>query len=93
MLRDAFKTAYKECPNQLVITKEQLKDFATEQWKDKGSAEISRQINPNQETRWLGRLIKAGIVESDGAGTSFRVVKESVINAVRNAFAKEKAPS
>lgn len=93
VLRDAFKTAYKECPNQLVITKEQLKDFATEQWKDKGSAEISRQINPNQETRWLGRLIKAGIVESDGAGTSFRVVKESVINAVRNAFAKEKAPS
>lgn len=93
VLRDAFKTAYKECPNQLVITKEQLKDFATEHWKDKGSAEISRQVNPNQETRWLGRLIKAGIVESDGAGTSFRVVKESAINAVRNAFTKEKAPN
>lgn len=93
VLRDAFKTAYKECPNQLVITKEQLKDFATEQWKDKGSAEISRQINPNQETRWLGRLIKAGIVESDGAGTSFKVVKASAVDTIQNSFTKEEAPS
>ena len=93
VLKVAFKTVYKECPHQLVITKEQLKDFATEQWKDKGSAEISRQINPNQETRWLGRLIKAGIVESDGAGTSFKVVKASAIDAIQNSFTKEKAPS
>lgn len=89
VLKVAFKTVYKECPHQLVITKEQLKDFATEQWKDKGSAEISRQINPNQETRWLGRLIKAGIVESDGAGTSFKVVKASAIDAIQNSFTKE----
>ena len=93
VLKVAFKTVYKECPNQLVITKEQLKDFATEQWKDKGSAESSRQINPNQETRWLGRLIKAGIVKSDGAGTSFEVVKTSAIDAIQNSFTKEEAPS
>ncbi|MDD6043301.1 MAG: AAA family ATPase [Eubacteriaceae bacterium] len=93
VLKIAFKIVYKECPNQLVITKEQLKDFATEQWKDKGSAEISRQINPKQETRWLGRLIKAGILESDGAGTSFKVVKASAIDAIQNSFTKEEAPS
>ena len=93
VLKVAFKTVYNECPNQLVITKEQLKDFAVEQWKDKGSAEISRQINPNQETRWLGRLIKAGIVKPDGDGTSFNVVNESAIHAIQNAFIKEEAPN
>ena len=90
-LTTAFLQTHSVCPNPQVITKEQLKVFANEQWKDKGSAEISRQINPNQETRWLGRLIKAGIVESDGDGTSFKVVKESAVNAVRNAFTKEEA--
>lgn len=89
----AFTKTYSECPTPIVINKEQLKGFASEQWKDKGTAEISRQINPNQESRWLGRLIKAGIVESDGDGTSFKVVKESAISAIRNAFTKEEAPN
>ena len=93
LLATAFLKTHSVCPNTHVITKEQLKVFANEQWKDKGSAEISRQINPNQETRWLGRLIKAGIVESDGAGTSFRVVKASAIDAVRESFKKDEAPN
>lgn len=93
LLIKALTQTYSECPTPIVINKEQLKGFASEQWKDKGAAEISRQINPNQETRWLGRLIKAGIVESDVAGTSFEVVKTSAIDAIRKAFIKEEAPN
>lgn len=92
LLIKAFTQTYSECPAPIVINKEQLKVFATEKWKDKGSAEISRQINPNQETRWLGRLIKAGIVESDRSGTSFKVVKESAVHSIRKAFSREEAP-
>lgn len=93
LLIKAFTQTYSECPAPIVINKEQLKEFAKDQWKDKGPAESSRQINPNQETRWLGRLIKAGIVKSDGAGTSFEVVKTSAIDAIQNSFTKEEAPS
>lgn len=93
LLVTAILQTHSMCPNPIVMSKEQLKEFAKDQWKDKGPAESSRQINPNQETRWLGRLIKSGIVEHDGTGTTFKVVKESAINAVRNAFTKEKAPS
>lgn len=93
LLKKAFIQTFSQCPEPIVIFKDQLKVFASEQWKDKDFAEISRQINPKQSTRWLGRMIKAGIVESDGDGTSFKVVKESAIDAVRNAFTKEKAPN
>lgn len=93
LLVTAILQTHSMCPNPIVMSKEQLKEFATEHWKDKGSAEISRQVNPNQETRWLGRMIRAGIVESDGDGTSFKVVKESAISAIRNAFTKEEAPN
>ena len=93
LLVDAFKKSYSVCPNSLILSKDQLKVFAKDKWKEKDSAEISRQINPNQDTRWLGRLIKAGIVESDGAGTSFRVVKELVIDTIGKAFENKEAPN
>ena len=93
LLKKAFKIAYEHCPDQLEINKEQLKGFASHHWREKGSAEISRQINPKQETRWLGRMIKAGIIESDGTGMTFKVVKDSAVKAIQDAFDKEEAPS
>ena len=93
LLKEAFKMAYKQCPNPLEINKEQLKGFAFQHWRAKGSAEISRQINPKQDTRWVGRMIKAGIVETDRAGTTFKVVKESAVKAIQDAFDKGEAPS
>ena len=92
LLVSAFLQNDSVCPETFSISKEKLKEFATEHWKDKGSAEISRQVNPNQETRWLGRMIRAGIIEPDGTGMTFKVVKESAIKAIQKAYSEEEAP-